>query len=316
MPNLQNPSEILKLIIERITDTIPAVQISALHAAITQSKLYSQDLINLGVIQLVTPIISSNIGFDQLYSNKQEELVVNSLVSNSLYLLSSLASENERILEGISNSDIITDCVRAVLTKNKTLALSGLDLLNLCIEDNKKLSKKLVTTYSSQLLQLLTSLDSETKISVTGLMTSALIETNQYDQIFQYCLPILLEMISIDIYAEFNTNVLNKLNDESFKFQENFWTSEAKAQQLSLEVLTNLLAVDGEEEPKVIRFITENLCKSIAKAAAGLGKDAVLRLFNFSELMISMIDLQCAAFSCIQNLIVNTECLSQNVGEL
>lgn len=222
MPNLQNPSEILKLIIERITDTIPAVQISALHAAITQSKLYSEDLINLGVIQLVTPIISSNIGFDQLYSNKQEELVVNSLVSNSLYLLSSLASENERILEGISNSDIITDCVRAVLTKNKTLALSGLDLLNLCIEDNKKLSKKLVTTYSGQLLQLLTSLDSETKISVTGLMTSALIETNQFDQIFQYCLPILLEMISIDIYAEFNTNVLNKLNDESFKFQENF----------------------------------------------------------------------------------------------
>lgn len=315
---IPNPQEILKLVLEKTTDAVVSVQIAALHALITLSQSYSLELLHLGVIQLITPVISTHVSPEQIYGSKQEQMLFHSLVSNCLYLLSNLASQHEYILDEISSSQVVLQCIQAVLTQTKDLALPALDLLNLCAEDNKTLSSVLVKQYSSQFFAILDSLDSETKIAAVGVMITALNETGNYEEIFKYALPAVLDMISIDIHGEFTTNVYGKLSDDNFKSQEHFWTAEAKAQQASLEILANLLTVEEQEEeqPRVLAYLNLDAVKNVAKAAAGVENKVFLALFNFSDLMISMIELQYSAFSCIQNFIVNTECLRDNVKEL
>ena len=315
MPVLPNPPEILKLILERITDAVPAVQIGALHACITLSETYSKELLNLGVLSLITPIVSTYIGSDQLYGSKQEQLICHGLVSNSLYLISSLCSEEESLLNTVSESDVIPQCLKAVTTQIKALALPALDLLTLCAEDNRKLSNRIVTLHSQQLFGLLNAMDSESKIGLAALMVTALEETKNYDELYQFALPVLLEMIAVDIFGEFNANLSDKLADDNFKAQENFWISEARAQQASLEVLTNLLSVESDEEPLVVRYISMEVMKQVARAAAGVSKELVLSLYNFPELLCTMVDLQCAGFSCIQNFILNTQLLTGSIPE-
>ena len=313
MPTIPNPTETIKIVLERITDTVPLVQIAALHSAITLSSSYSSDILNLGALQLITPIIAAYISSDQLYGSKQEQLLCHSLVANSLYLIQNLCLEQESLIENICTSDLMNQCITAVTTKIKALALPALELLNLCTEDNKRLSKLLVQEYSQHFFSILHSLDSESKIAVVGLMTTALNETENFEEIFKFALPVVLEMISIDIYGEFNANISNKLNEDDFKNQEQFWISEAKAQQASLEILTNLLSVEADEEPRVIRYLNVDIIRYIARSATGIAKDTVSLLFNYPDLLSTIIKLQCAGFSCMQNLILNTECLAENL---
>lgn len=315
MPSIPNPSEMLRLILERITDAVPAVQIGALHASITLSETYSKELLSLGVLSLVTPIVSSYITSEQLYGSKQEQLLCHSLVSNSLYLITSLCTQVDSLLEDISGSDLVSQCIQAVSTQIKALVLPALDLLSLCVEDNEKLSSRLVKEHGKHFFALLTSLDSESKIAVVGLMTVALNQTGNYEELFRFALPVLVEMIAVDIHGEFNANIYTRLQDENFKAQENFWLSEAKAQQASLEVLTNLLSVDEDETPKVVQYLQTETIKNVARAATGVTKEIVILLHNFPELLCTMLDLQSAGFSCIQNFVLNTDLLSQNVSE-
>lgn len=299
-----------------MTDTEPAVQVAALHAGINLAESHYQELLNLGVIQLLQPVIGTYISDEHLFSNKQEQQICHSLVSNALYLLGALGSEHESLFNEFSSSELFTQCVQAILTRNKTLALPAIDLLNLCVESNAQASQKLVRQYSQQFFALLNGLESEVKIAVVGLMTSALQETGNYDEIFRYSLPIVLEMLTVDIHGEFLTNVSAKLTDDNFKGQEHFWIGEAKAQQNSLEILTNLLSVEADEEPLVLSHLTIENIKSIGKSANGVSKDVVLSIFNYPDLMSTMLSLQCSAFSCIQNLILNTSCFANHCNEL
>ncbi|OMJ80968.1 hypothetical protein SteCoe_18677 [Stentor coeruleus] len=316
LPSLPEGSDILKLIVERITDTEPAVQAAALHAAINLSESYWQDLLNLGIIQILKPIISTYIIDEHMFSNKQEKQICHSLVSNALYLLSALGIECEALLEEFSTGDLFLQCVHAVMSKNKTLALPAIDLLTLCVESNYRVSQKLVAEYSFKFFGLIRDLESEMKMAVVGLMSLALQETKNYDEIFKYALPIVLDMISVDIHEEFLMNVSTRLADNNFKAQEHFWILEARAQQTSLETLTNLLSVDEDEEPLVLNHLTSENIKFIARSASGVTKDMLQSLFTHPELISTMLSLQCSAFSCIQNLILNTSCLSNHSNEI
>lgn len=251
-----------------------------------------------------------------MFSNKQEKQICHSLVSNALYLLSALGTEYETLLEEFSTGDLFLQCVHAIFTKNKTLALPAIDLLTLCVESNYRVSQKLVAEYSYKFFELIRDLESEMKMAVVGLMSLALQETKNYDEIFKYALPIVLDMVAVDIHGEFLMNIYARLADNNFKAQENFWISEARAQQASLETLTNLLSVDEDEEPLVLQYITPETIKFIAKSANGITKDMLQSLFTHPDLISTMLSLQCSAFSCIQNLILNTSCLSNHSREL
>jgi len=312
-----NSSEIIKLIIERITDSEPAVQIAAIHATINLANQFSEELINVGLINLVLPIIATHItNTDQLYSGKQEEHVHQSLVSTSLYLLSTLCVENEKLSKELKQSILTDQCIAGVLSNNKIITLPSIDLLVVFTESDQAFSQKILSSQSQNFFALLPSLDSETKIALVGLVVTALEEINNFESIFKFALPVVLEVLTLDIHSEFLINVKDKLNEENFKSQEHFWTTEAKAQQGALEILTNLLASEDGAQPAVLQHLTIEHIKFISKAANGVPKDVVQSLFNYPELMTIMISLQHASFSCLQNLILNTSSLQVFVGEV
>jgi hypothetical protein len=317
IPQFNNPSEIIKLIIERVTDSEPAVQIAAIHATINLAHQYSEELINIGIVSLVQPIIASHITVtDQLYSGKQEELVYQSLVSTSLYLLSTLCTENEKLSNELKLSILTDQCIAGIMSNNKIVALPCIDLLVVFTESDLVFSQKILSSQSQNFFALLPSLDSETKIALVSLVVTALEETQNFESIFKYALPVVLEVLTLDIHSEFLLNVKDKLSEENFKAQEHFWTTEAKAQQGALEILTNLLASEDEAQPAVLQHLTIEHIKFISKAANGVPKDVVQSLFNYPELMTIMISLQHASFSCVQNLILNTSTLQAFVSEV
>lgn len=306
----------IKMIIERITDAEPAVQTAALHAAITLAEHHAGELVNLGVIQLILPILANHIGDEQLYSGKQEQLFYQSLVSTSFYLISSLTAQNDLLLDNLKKTEVVDQCVLGILNGSKQVALAAIDLLQVFVESDTSFSLRLLSSQSQSFLSKLPSLDSETKTSLVNLVFSALEETQNYSEIFKYCLPVILELLNLDIHSEFLMNVSNKLDDNDFKAQEHFWMTEAKAQQGALEMLTNLLASEDGSEPLVLQHLSIDHIKFIAKAANGVSKDVALNLFNYPEIISVMIHLQYAAFSCIQNLILNTQTLDGFILEV
>lgn len=313
----KNHNEIVKLVIERVTDSEPAVQIAAIHACINLAGLFTEELIDIGIVNLVLPIIAQHISCrDQLYSSKQEELVYQSLVSNSLYLLSTLCNENEKLLNELKLSIVADQCIAGVMASNKVITLPSIDLLVIFSESDQNFSQKILSSQSQNFFALLPSLDSETKIALVNLVVTALEETQNTEAIFKYALPVILEVLILDIHSEFLLNVKEKLNEENFKAQEHFWTTEAKAQQEALEILTNLLASEDGSLPPVVQYLTMEHIKFISKAANGVPKDIVQSLCNYPELMSVMVNLQHASFSCLQNLILNTSMLQNFVGEV
>jgi hypothetical protein len=314
--HFEDPESVVKLVIERITDAEPAVQTAALHAAITLASEHSQVLLGLGAVTLVLPILASHVGNENLYSGKQEQLFYQSLVSTSFYFLSALAAQDDGILKNLKSSNVVDQSIQAILTGSKSVALAAVDLLQLFVEDDKNFSSRLLALHSQDFLNRLPALDSECKTGLVGLVFSALEETSNFNEIFKYCLPVILELLNLDIHSEFLENVSNKLDENDFKAQEHFWTTEARAQQNALEMLTNLLTSEEGEEPQVIQRLNVEHVKFIAKAANGVGKDIVLKIFNYPDLMIVMLNLQNAAFACIQNLILNTSALEGFLAEV
>jgi hypothetical protein len=306
LPRLTDP-QIVGLVVERLSDPVLAVKVAAVHASITLAQWAGEEILGLGALQMGLGMIGEGLG--------EGEEAKESLVANALFFVGRIGNEQPRILEDLSKSQLPGQCLSAILSCKRTIAIPALEVLSLLAEDNKKLCQDIIS-HAASLLSIISALDSETKASLLSLMADVLFETNNEEQIFTHILPGLFEGISSDVHGEMLNHAAALSETSDFSKGEEKWISEAKAQATCLEVLTNLFAVENDELPKATRFLTAEIVKLIARAAKGPGKEKIIALVNYPEIVAASVDLQYAGFSCIQNLVINTESLSNNAAEV
>ncbi|CAG9314234.1 unnamed protein product [Blepharisma stoltei] len=306
----------VKLIVERISDASLSVQLSALQAAISLTQEYSGDLLRLGVLNLIDPIINQYFLVDPILPNsKQEEQLIITIVQTTLYLLESLCQENETFIQSLQNSPIIQECINKIIAKNASYISPCLDLLNAFSEENAQ-ACDLIGTFFNNLYSLVTDgdLTPDNKMNIVLLISNFCIVKNQTQLLGEYVIFPCGKSLQVDVYSDLMNHVIPVINEENNGNALEIWNNGVKAQEISLEIITNLLAVEDEEVPIGNQFMNNALINDIMRAANGFTQEFGQNLEAFPEILSKVFELQCAAFYCVQNLVLNTDHLVQTVG--
>ncbi|CAG9330575.1 unnamed protein product [Blepharisma stoltei] len=303
--------KIIKLIVEKISDSCLFVKLAALQAAISLSQEHSDDFLRLGVLNLIDPILSQHFLADsKMPSSKQERKLIISIVQNSLYLLESLCQVNLAFFDSFQDSPIIPRCLEVVLAKNKNYMVPCLELLNTFAEENEQ-AFELIEDNFEELYQLTTydDLTRDVKMNIILLISSVCIPSKQKQMIGEYVIFPCWQNLVFNPYSELVNEVIPSLNKKSKNSYFDAWKSCVKAQEITLKIITNLLAVENEETPIGSYFINNSMVNDIVRIASGLLEDVDIGFEAFPDILCSVFELQCAAFYCLQNLIINTDYL-------
>ena len=290
-------AEVLKLVLERISDTSATVQVSALQAAANLARYFSDQLLQMGILDLVQPILLSYTQYDHLKY---------SLLTSALNFLDVLAQENSGFCLALSRSQVVDLCLGILGSEKKEVFVVACELLTTCAEDNSEFSAKILAS-SAQLYETIKHLPSlERMVGVYLLVTASLscLEFNNLSMLVEQ----FTYFLSIDPYEDFLSNVLPKVeNQELFKSHYHVWEQDIKSQQVALECFTNLLSCDSEETPVGTQFLSEQLIERITKIGGGLSLEVAKKLTNLPEAFSNVLVCQTQAHNFIQNLVINTD---------
>mmetsp|Transcript_19096 Transcript_19096/g.19110 ORF Transcript_19096/g.19110 Transcript_19096/m.19110 type:complete len:435 (-) Transcript_19096:14-1318(-) len=242
--------------------------------------------------------------------SKQEGKLIISIVQNSLYLLESLCQVNLAFFDSFQDSPIIPRCLEIVLTKNKNYIVPCLELLNTFAEENEQ-ACDLIDSNFEELYQLTTydDLTPDVKMNIILLISSVCIPSKQKQMIGEYVIFPCWNNLVFNPYSQLVNEVIPSLNKKSKNSNFDAWKSCVKAQEITLKIITNLLAVENEETPIGSYFINNSMVNDIVRIATGLLEDVDIDFEAFPDILCCVFELQCAAFYCLQNLIINTDFL-------
>lgn len=310
-------ANVVRLIVERISDASLSVQLAAIQAAISLTQEYSGDLLRLGVLNLIDPILNQYFLSEYMMPNsKQDEQLIISIVQSTIYLLEALCRENENFISSLKSSPIISESMNKILAKNSHYISPCLDLLNAYSEDNPD-AQNLLSHNFQEFYALVTdaNLSPDNKMNIVSLIANVCLLNDQEQYLEEYVMFPCAKSLQVDIFADLVSSVLPHMSLEAASTMRlEVWTSGVKAQEISLEIITNLLAVDEDETPIGEKFMSPALIASMIKAASGISQEISPSVESHPELLSLIFDLQCSSFYCIQNLLLNTNLLTQSVN--
>lgn len=310
MANLASQSAaepLLKLVAERLIDSSMEVQLAALHALYSLAEKNLTSLLNCGVLEMLEGLLSSHYIAQGVYANSQEEQLGRALACEALELISRMSEISGSVHSKISESVLVDKCIEMLQLSFFALPTSKIHLVNLLSvlsEDNRVLSLKLMSVWG--FIQSSETSDLQIQIAKAGLLLSIASAAGDYSLVYRDVIPIVLSIASLDLMVEFESQVLPVLDkEESHKLFET-WEGSVRAVKQAFEILTNTF----NEDLVCYEFLdgrqTTNLLVVLNKAANGLPIETLAKLTEVLMCQSEYLSMQCAALTCLQNVLVNT----------
>jgi len=299
---------LIKLVAERLIDSSLEVQLAAMHALYNLAEKNINSLLNCGVLEMLETLLSTHFVTQGVYANSTEEHLGQMLACEGLDLISHMCEVSGSVHSAISSSVLVGKCIEMLSVS--WFALPVINLLTVLSEDNEELAVNLMSSWGA--IQASNTPELHVQVAKAGLLLNVAAASNNFSCVHRDVIPVVSAAAVLDLNEEFERTVLPILNSEESHKSYEKWGVSVRAVKQALEILTNLFSEDLVSYEFLDASQTTHLLVVLNKIATGLPLETIGKLTELLMPQSDYLGLQCAALTCLQNIMINTSV----VGEL
>ena len=311
-----DPDPLIKVLIERISDPSAQVRLAALQACDALTDVFHQNLLGAGIVNLLEFCLNGYFSLEgTLYESEVERQTAVMIACAGLELLSSLCEHSSILLTQLTNAAFISRIFAYLATGSERLKLvtSCMGLLQVMSEDNHQFLASAPQDIVKRLVGLGQELQAgqlREQAAVVTVLCNYLLLKDDGQMTKDIVVPSVLRLISHNLWQEYTDSVQPNLKEgTSAGKAANIWIEASAAVESTLEIMTNLLY--SEEEDEASEFfaclVSRESVGTLMSLALGLPLETTLQLSELFEegLQGAIFSVQLTAISVLKNIILS-----------